>query len=276
VVVTRDEGPLVRVGTVVGCGLSPLKGAAHAHPDRILVRRLEVLGDRRWAFIESRRGDLRVMRTVEVPAIMTVRAQIDAEGGLRMDLPGGRFYFVPSPEGPTVPADYWGRRVRVRPAPGPWDAALSSLLGREVELAAVEQAGSVVYAEPVSVVTTSSLRELAQRAGLTRIDAERFRSTIVVDTGGLPPFVEQTWVGGRLRVGGVDLLVRRELARCAVIGFEPGGGQRPGPDLLHLLAADRTNASGIVFGVGADVGIPGEITVGTGVELLVHGSGEMQ
>ena len=100
--VTRDEGRPVRVGTVVGCGLSPLKGAAHAHPDRIVVRRLEVLGDRRWAFIESRRGDLRVMRTVEVPAIMTVRAQIDAEGGLRMDLPGGRVYFVPSPEGPTV------------------------------------------------------------------------------------------------------------------------------------------------------------------------------
>ena len=98
----------------------------------------------------------------------------------------------------------------------------------------------------------------------------------MVDTGGLPPFVEQTWVGGRLRVGGVDLLVRRQLARCAVIGFEPGGGQRTGPDLLRLLAADRTTASGIVFGVGADVDVPGEITVGTGVDLLVHGSGEMQ
>jgi uncharacterized protein YcbX len=207
---------------------------------------------------------------------MTVRAQIEAEGGLRMDLPGGRVYFVPRPERPTVLADYWGRQVRVRPASGPWDAALSSLLGREVELMAVERAGSVVYAEPVSVVTTSSLRELAGRAGLTRIDPERFRSTIVVDTGGLPPFVEQTWVGGRLRVGGVDLLVRRQLARCAVIGFEPGGGQSTGSDLLQLLAADRTIASGIVFGVGADVDIPGEITVGAPIDLLVNEVGGMR
>ena len=270
---SSDGGRPVRVGTVVGCGVTPLKGAAHAHPDRVVVRRDEVLGDRRWAFVEQRRGDLRVMRTVEVPAIMTVRAQIDDAGGLRIDLPDGLVFLVDNPDGPAVPADYWGRRVAVRPASGPWNAALSSVLGREVELVAVERAGGVVYAEPVSVVTTSSLREAARRAGLSSLDEERFRSTVVVDTGGLPPFIEESWVGGRLRVGRVDLLVRRQLARCAVIAFEPGSGQTSGPDLLRLLAADRSTASGIVFGVGADVDVPGEITVGAAVHLLGHGSG---
>ena len=262
-------GP-VRVGTVIGCGFSPLKGAAHAHPERIVVRRHEVLGDRRWALVEPRPGGLRVMRTVEVPAIMTVRAQIDADDLLRLDLPDGRTYWVTSPDGPALVADYWGRETRVRPAPGAWDAALSEMLGRHVELVAVERAGGVVYAEPVSLVTTSSLLEVARRAGVTSVNDERFRSTVVVQTVGLPAFVEQTWVGRQLRVGGVELLVRRQLARCAVIRFEPGSGQASGPDLLRLLAADRTTASGIVFGVGAEVITPGEIRVGDPVEVAGH------
>src|SRR5512141_823377 len=112
------SGRQVRVGTVIGCGLSPLKGAAHAHPERIVVGRHEVLGDRRWALIESRGGDVRVMRTVEVPAVMTVHANVHIDGGLRMDLPDGRVFFVASPDGPVVMADYWGRRTPVRPAPG--------------------------------------------------------------------------------------------------------------------------------------------------------------
>lgn len=271
---SADAGRPVRVGTVIGCGLSPLKGAAHAHPERIAVRRHEVLGDRRWALVEPRPGGLRVMRTVEVPAIVTVRARVDADCRLRLDLPDGRTHCVTPPDGTALVADYWGRETRVRRAPGPWDAALSDLLGRHVELVAVERAGGVVYAEPVSLVTTSSLMEVARRAGVTSVNNERFRATVVVQTAGLPAFVEQAWIGRRLRMGGVELLVRRQLARCAVIGIEPGTGRVSGPNLLRLLAADRSTASGIVFGVGAEVITPGEITVGdqVGVQLAERGS----
>jgi uncharacterized protein YcbX len=217
--------------------------------------------------VEPRRGTLRVMRTVEVPAIMAVRTQVADDGVLRLDLPDGRTFWVDPPVAPALPADYWGREARVRPAPGPWDAALSDLLGRHVELVAVERAGGVVYAEPVSLVTTSSLRELARRAEVSSVNDERFRSTLVVQTDGSPAFVEQGWVGGRLLVGDVELVVRQQLARCAVIGFEPRSGHTTWPDLLRLLATDRTTASGIVFGVGADVVTPGAITVGDAVDI---------
>ena len=106
---------------------------------------------------------------------------------------------------------------------------------------------------------------------MTSVNDERFRSTVVVQTAGLPAFVEQTWIGRRLRMGGVELLVRRQLARCAVIGFEPGTGRVSGPDLLRLLATDRSTASGIVFGVGAEVITPGEITAVTSSGESVHG-----
>ncbi len=253
------------VGTVVGLGVTPLKGAAHSHPRQVVVDRAEVVGDRRWALLELRGASWRVVRTVEVPAMLTVRAHSVADGGLWLELPDGRAFLVATPDGPVVVADYWSRATSVRTAPGPWDEALSDLLGRAVRLAAVERAGGVTYAEPVSLVTTSSLQEVARRAGVGVVDDERFRSTVVVDTPGLPPFVEQNWIGGRLIIGGVELVVRRQLARCGVIRFEPGTGRAVGVDLLRLLATDRTTASGIVFGVGADVVRPGEIAIGDAV-----------
>ena len=45
--------------------------------------------------------------------------------------------------------------------------ALSELLGREVHLVTVDRAGAVVFAEPVSIVTTSSVLEVARRAGVS-------------------------------------------------------------------------------------------------------------
>ena len=226
-------------------------------------------GDRRWALITASGSRWLVVRTVNNPAVMTVRARSDHHGGLWLDLPCGPSFLVPGPDGPTVVADYWGRSTTVRPAPGPWDAALSDLLGHAVRLAAVDRGGGVVYAEPVSLVTTSSLREVSGRTGVEAVDDERFRSTVVVETPGLPPFAEDGWVGLRLVVGAVELVVRRRLARCGVIQFEPRTGRRGEADLLRVLAADRTTAAGIVFGVGADVLRPGDIKVGDAVRIAM-------
>lgn len=293
-----------RVGTVARLGLTPLKGAAHWHPDRIAVRRDEVVGDRRWALIQPLRSGWRIVRTVESPGMTAVRARADASGVLRMELPDGRLFLIDGAEGAAVIAEYWGRPANVHLAPGPWDAALSELLGRGVHLVSVDRAGAVVFAEPVSIVTTSSVREVARRAGVGGrdgdgggsdgggggggggsggggvgdrgcglddggVDDERFRSTMVIDTDGLPAFAEDAWVGGRLRVGAVELIVRQRLARCGVIRIRPGTGSVGGPDPLRLLVADRVVAGEVVFGLGADVEVPGEIAVGDPVSLAL-------
>lgn len=292
----RGGGAVERVGTVARLGLTPLKGAAHWHPDRIAVRRDEVVGDRRWALIQPLRSGWRIVRTVESPGMTAVRARADPSGALRMELPDGRLFLIDGAQGGAVTAEYWGRPANVHLAPGPWDAALSGLLGREVHLVSVDRAGAVVFAEPVSIVTTSSVREVARRAGFGSrdrgrdgggdgdvgdrgcgaddggaddggVDDERFRSTMVIDTAGSPAFAEDAWVGGRLRVGAVELIVRQRLARCAVIRIRPGAGVVGGPDPLRLLAADRVVNGEVVFGLGAEVAVPGEIAVGDPVRL---------
>jgi uncharacterized protein YcbX len=280
-----------QVGTVARLGLTPLKGAAHSHPERIAVRRDEVVGDRRWALIQPAASGWRIVRTVESPRMTAVRARCAAGGVLHLELPDGRRYLVDGAHTGGVVAEYWGRPANVHLVPGPWDGALSELLGREVHLVTVDRAGAVVFAEPVSIVTTSSVLEVARRAGVRggdgeghgdgerdgdgdddggvegRVDDERFRSTMLIDTPGLSAFAEDGWVGGRLQVGQVELIVRQRLARCAVIRIRPGTGVVGGPDPLRLLAADRVVNGEVVFGLGAEVAVPGEIAVGDPVRL---------
>ncbi|HEY5116234.1 MAG TPA: MOSC N-terminal beta barrel domain-containing protein [Nakamurella sp.] len=293
---------VLQVGTVARLGLTPLKGAAHSHPERIVVRRDGVVGDRRWALIQPVASGWRIVRTVESPRMTAVRARCNAAGILHLALPDGRRYLVNGADTggagtagaggsrtAGVVAEYWGRPASVHLLPGPWDAALSELLAREVHLVTVDRAGAVVFAEAVSIVTTSSVREIARRAGFPGgapdggregagdgdregdgdggVDDERFRSTMVIDTAGLPAFAEDDWVGGRLWVGPVELIVRQRLARCGVNRIRPGTGVVGGPDPLRLLAVDRVVNGEVVFGLGADVAVPGEIAVGDPVRL---------
>ncbi len=97
------------------------------------------------------------------------------------------------------------------------------------------------------------------------VDGARFRATFEVDTSDLPPFVEERWVGRRLRVGGAELLVRSVIPRCAVIDLDPATGV---PDLPLLKALARARDGGIGFGVDAVVTVPGSVVGGDSVAVV--------
>lgn len=58
----------------------------------------------------------------------------------------------------------------------------------------------VVYGAPVSILTTASLRDLAERTGRADLleTTARFRMTMVVDAGE-EPYAEESWFGRELR-----------------------------------------------------------------------------
>ncbi|MEJ5867545.1 MOSC N-terminal beta barrel domain-containing protein [Pseudokineococcus sp. 5B2Z-1] len=270
-------------GRVARLGLTPLKGAAHVRPERVDVLEHGAVGDRGWCCVERETGRDRggegagergggrwvVARTVRTPALLQVRATARPGRGLHLRLPGGA-WDVPAPGTAPLVADYWGRPAPVALAPGPWDAALSDLVGRPVALARVLRPGAVVYAEPVVLLTTSTLRELARRTG-AEVDDERFRSLVLVGTGDARPFVEDSWHGRVLDVGGARLEVTAGVARCAVVQRTPGTGERAPDDLLGALALDRVvegpGGREVVLGVGARVLRPGPVAVGDAVVL---------
>jgi len=248
---------------VTRLGFSPLKGARHdARPSAALTPD-GPLGDRSFCLVDP--GARRCLRTVENPSLLRTRAAWDGTV-FTTDLPRGTVADVPAPAGGVLEVDYWGRTAQVQPLAGPWAAAYSDHLGREVVLATAAP-GAVVYGGPVTVVTTSSIEVLAEEVGV-EVDPARFRTTLVVDTEGLPAYAEDLWCGRRLRLGGTELLVRGGVPRCAVVDLDPTSGTADLP-LLGTLARSRRRTDGIVFGVYADVVVPGLVSVGDEVTLSV-------
>lgn len=285
---------------VVGLGLSVLKGAAHQHPAHLLLDDLGPVGDRRLALVDPVAA--RVLRTVENPRLMSLRAEMRLGGDsgdsggevVVVEVPGHGRLEAPLEPAAVLRADYWGRRRDLEVLGGPsaavLTAALSAHLGREVVLARAGR-GDVVYGEGVTLVTTSSLEELERRRAATGVggperalpalllDAERWRATVLIATPGAPAFVEDGWHGARLRLGpdvgsapGAELRVTAGVARCAVVRGRPRDGAREDWDPLALLARDRLldgpTGREVVFAVGADVLRPGRVAVGDEVTVL--------
>jgi uncharacterized protein len=244
-------------------GFTPVKGGRHMTHDLADLTADGPVGDRVFCLVDRSRG--RVLRTVENPALL--RACARWEGGvLSVDLPGHTIEGVPSPSGEMLQVDYWGRTTAVQGCTGPWAEAYSQYLGYDVLLCRAVTAGEVVYGASVTVVTTVSMRLLAQRLGREEVDSERFRSTFLVDTGDCPSHVEDSWVGRELRVGEATVRVRGVVPRCAVVDLDPVTGQHDA-FVLRELAGYRLSQGEISFGVDAVVTAAGRVRTGDQVEV---------
>lgn len=238
---------------VTRIGFTSLKGARHLDRPFADLNMDGPVGDRVFCLVDPARD--RVLRTVENPTLMHTRVTWDA-GLLTVSLPGGSVAGMPASTGETRTLDYWGRRVTLDIIQGPWAAAYSRHLGYDVLLAR-SPAGDVVYGASVSLVTTGSLEELSRRVGTPVSDAQ-FRATFTVHTES--PYLEDAWIGRRLRLGEAEVEVRSAIPRCAVIDLDPDTGMRSTP-ALRALADHRRQGNEVVFGVDAVVRKPGRVHV---------------
>ena len=251
-----ETGARPRVSRI---GWTPVKGGRHRAQEAVRLTPDGPHGDRAFCLVDPVAG--RCLRTVENPALLQTSASWDGTV-LAVELPAGAVVGEPERSGDVRKVDYWGRAAVVELVDGPWSAAYSRHLGREVVLAACA-AGEVVYGASVTLVTSGSLAWLAQRVGAP-VDGARFRATLELDTGDLAPFVEEDWLGRVLRVGTAELRVSGLVPRCAVIDLDPATGMRDLP-LLKALAVDRRNQGEVPFGVYADVTAPGQVSKGDAV-----------
>lgn len=251
--------------TVRSAGFAPVKGMRHvAHP-RVALDREGPVGDRAWCLVDG--SSASVLRTVQHPSLLAVVAGVDGEE-LTLTLPTGeKAAGVPGAAGETMTCDYWGRAVDLSLLDGPHARPLSGLvsrwLGREVRLAAAPR-GGVVFGGAVTLVGTASLQDLADRAGQPSLvdEAARFRATLVVETD--DPFVEETWLGTEVVVGGARLRIGAGIPRCAVVDRDPVTGVRDGSLLTTLAGYRPRNAAGEpVFGVYAECVAAGVVGAGS-------------
>ena len=200
-------------------GFTPVKGGRHVAHGSVWLDGLGPVGDRVFCLVDPARD--RVVRTVDNPGL--VRTVAHWHGGvLSVQLPFGVVEGLPVPSGSTLEVYYWGRVARLEVVAGPWAAAYSRFLGYDV-VVALAAPGEVVYAGPVSLVTTGSLRWLGERVG-HEVEGARFRPTFVVDSGDGADRTEDEWLGRTIGIGEAQVEVTGTVPRGAVVDVDPGRG----------------------------------------------------
>jgi hypothetical protein len=249
--------------TVVRISTTPVKSLMLHHPDEIRLDPFGVAVDRRFYLI---REDGRLLAGVHHGPLALVLADWDAlRDRLRLTFPDGAVVEDDVRLGALELTDFWGHRVEGRLVVGPWAEALSVFAGRPVRLVKADVSAGAVDVEPVTLVSSESIAELAGRAGLDSLDGRRFRMLLEIE--GCAPHEEDTWRGRHVRIGEALLEIGGPVPRCATTTRDPATGQRD-LDTLREIAAYRGKREGkhVDFGVYASVVEPGRVRVGDPVE----------
>jgi len=246
---------------------TPVKSTALVHPPRGRLAEDGLEGNRLFFLVDSV-GFL--FTAAEAPALLRVRSSFDAAADrLGLELPdGSRVEDDAGVLGDALTTDFYGRPVPGHVVEGPFAAALGDLVRRPVRLVRCDRPGDAVDVEPLTLVSTASVRELGERGGRDGdLDARRFRMTLEIP--GCEPYEEDTWAERELRVGEALLRVGEQVPRCVVTTLDPDTGEKDFPTLT-VIARTRTRIGGrggLPFGMYATVERPGDVAVGDRVEL---------
>ena len=158
--------------------LVPVKGLAALAVDRVEVGPHGIVGDRGFSIVDGE-GGLHTGR--RQGALLGVRPALSADGTeLALAFPSGEVVRGPVALGPRREAVSYDTRYAGRRVEGPFGPALEALVGRPAELIR-HDAVEGPEEEAVSLVTASSLAELAAQLGRDAVDRRRFRMGIEVD-----------------------------------------------------------------------------------------------
>lgn len=201
----------------------PVKSLGGERLERATLTETGIEGDR---VVRAMRGHQRVS-ALTVPGLLGLAATIGADGE------------------PEIDGVRWDRPEALE--------AIRELAGPAVRLVRDDSVHRFDDA-PILVTTDGALEALGE-------DRRRFRSNLVVE--GVEGLGERDWVGGRLRVGAAQLLVRSHCERCLITSIDPDTLETE-PGILRRIRTDF-NA---VMGVYCEVALGGEIAEGDPVEAL--------
>jgi uncharacterized protein YcbX len=115
---------------------------------------------------------------------------------------------------------------------------------------------------PMHVLTTTSLQHLAGLREVDAVDVRRFRPSVLLDIGAGSGFVENQWVGDRLRLGAVELQAEEATKRCGItLIAQPELDEDP-EILRHILRHNKRH-----LGIYCSVASPGIIHSGDDVVI---------
>ena len=195
-------------------------------------------GDRRLAFRRlDGRSDFPWLTASKLPDLILFTPQRRQDGNSEA-LPT----HVLTPEGKEMPI---------------FDEALAAEIerryGHQVEMMQLKH--GIFDEADISVITSETVREISRHAGRSA-DVRRFRPNIMVRSTRAVPFEEDEWLGGVLTFGDGDdaaaVTVTTRDVRCAMVNFDPDGGN-PSPEILKaVVRANQDNAG--IYGTVTRIG----------------------
>ncbi|UGB28848.1 MOSC domain-containing protein [Metabacillus sp. B2-18] len=121
-----------------------------------------------------------------------------------------------------------------------------------------------IAVEHILLATDSSLHKLQELWGKDEVDSRRFRPNLLLSLKDKVPFIEEEWLGKRIKIGNeVEIEFVGHCKRCMIITVDPENAERD-PSLHKTVIKERNNH----FGVYASVIKTGDIYVGDEVQLL--------
>ncbi|MDA0701703.1 MAG: MOSC domain-containing protein [Proteobacteria bacterium] len=134
---------------------------------------------------------------------------------------------------------------------------LAKALGRPVTLVESAEVGRIKDGD-VHLLTTASLAAMAALHPEGRFETRRFRPSLVIESpAGAQGFVENDWVGRRLRIGDAIMRVSDRTVRCVLPTLAQGDLPKD-PDILRTVVKNNGGDAGIY----AMIETPGRIRVG--------------
>lgn len=240
----------------------PVKSFQGVAVERIEIDASSVVGDRRFAVVVADSGNLLSAKIEPTLLLASVREGTDPVADAPvLVLPDGTEIAADATEvGPRL-STWLGRDVQLRQRQDTDERAYEMTFdppNDDAELFAIPAPrGHFVDLAAVHLLTTATLAHVRATHPDLDWDVRRFRPNILLDIPGADPFVEDTWVGGALRVGEAVLGIDQPTVRCAM----PLRAQ-PGLDRQRDLYAALDSVHANHLGVYASVRRPGAVALG--------------
>jgi uncharacterized protein len=252
----------------------PIKSARGIEVAETQVDNSGPLQDRRWMVVDEN-GVFLSQR--KLPRMVLIEPRFGGSQ-LVVTAPGMAPLEIPrwSGEGEWIPVRIWRDCLKLPHPSQAYSDWFSAFLGRSCRLVYLPDEVtrhveaplddpkwrvSLADGYPLLVVTQGSLDLLNARL-VSPIGMERFRPNLVI--AGATPHEEDSWTD--LQIGSVQLAIVKPCARCSTVLVDPATAN-VGLEPLRTLARYRRMPRSVQFAQNALVVTPGQLRVGTTVEI---------
>ncbi|MFF3334759.1 MOSC domain-containing protein [Streptomyces sp. NPDC002888] len=239
----------MKAGVVAALWCYPVKSMLGERVAGVEVTDRGLAGDRRFALVDRETGKVASAKAPRLWRELLRCTASSVDGGVLVTTPDGSKWQSADAGIHKALSGFVGREVTLTDTPPPGavlersrpeevlkDGVTAQVDADVVAFGSAAPPGTFFDFAPVHLMTTATLRRIAELSPRGSAEVERYRANLVIDTED-EGFVEHDWIGRTLRLG--DRLTLRIVAstpRCAVPTLAHGTLPRD-PDALRILAA---------------------------------------